>query len=117
MGFPNRKGGGKSSFQRYDLTAQSEPVTAGSTFKKQMSKDQTYNAGFSIDPMSDYPQKLIPVTENPTIQIKYGVDGDGFIEIYEAFVWLGGRQTDLNTKDETIRQWVIKGCEFHQQIQ
>ena len=27
-----------------------------------------FNAGFAIDVMGDYPQKLIPVSVNPTIE-------------------------------------------------
>lgn len=75
-----------------------------------------FNAGFAIDVMSDHPQKLIPVTVNPTIEVDYGFDSDGFLEIYNAVIYLAGKETDLDTKCETIRQWVIKGCEFHQQI-
>ncbi len=74
-----------------------------------------FNAGFAIDVMGDYPQKLIPVSVNPTIEADYGFDADGFIEVYYAVIHLGGRETDLNLKDDTVMNWIKSGCEWHAQ--
>lgn len=74
-----------------------------------------FNAGFAIDVMSDHPQKLIPVTVNPTIEVDYGIDSDGFIQIHYAVIYLAGKETDLDTKCDKIKEWLKAGCEWHAQ--
>jgi hypothetical protein len=73
-----------------------------------------YNCQLQIDQDDDY-RRLYPVFGDlvPTVEANYSIDSDGMLELEEAIIHLGGREVDLNTKDDKIKEWVKHGCKLH----
>mgnify|MGYP001290632360 CR=1 FL=1 len=74
-------------------------------------------ANFHIDQVED-PSPLMPVNGDvpATVEATYEIDSDGIIHVCYAAINLGGRQVDLDLKDDRINDWLKKGCEWHLQI-